>query len=130
MSLTAVSSTSDLLHIHFENKQVCQVFNPNLNLLVSFQKNYLTEEVLMTEAKALIVVDANKRIKSVKTDSNDLFAGSCILGPNQFICLLLRSGEVRILESSTLKERSRFSLPFKIPEVKMAASNCGKTIAF
>ena len=76
----------------------------------------------------LVLVDGSKRIKSLKA-SNDLFAGACLLGVNRFVFLILRSGAVQILESSTLRLKTRFIVPLQLPGVKVAASNCGKTIA-
>lgn len=128
MSLTAVLPTSELTHIHFENKKVCQVFNPQLNTLIAFQKNYLTDAVLLAEAKALVMVDCNKKVKSVKAEGRDLFAGACLLGSNR-VCAIKRSGEISIFENTSLKLLSSFKIPFNLQQMKIAASNCGKTIA-
>jgi hypothetical protein len=91
-----VSPSSELVHIHYENKQVCRVFNACLNKLVSYQKNYLTDAVLLVESKALVLVDGSKRIKSLKAEGNDLFVSACLLGANRFVCLLLKSGDLQI----------------------------------
>ena len=76
-----------------------------------------------------MLVDGSKRIKSIKAEGNDLFVSACQLGANRFVCLLLRSGDLQIRESSTLELRNRKSLPDGIPNMKVAATNCGKTIA-
>ena len=70
------------------------MFNPCLNNLVSFQKNYLTDTILMAEAKALVLVDGNQRIRSIKAGNDDLIASACLLGINRFVAVLLRSGQI------------------------------------
>lgn len=72
------------------------MFNPCLNNLVSYQKNYLTDVILLAEAKVLVLVDGAKRIKSIKAEESDIFSSACMLGSNRFICLLLRSGDLQI----------------------------------
>lgn len=115
--------------MHFDTKKVSKVFNPCLNALVSFQKNYLTETILLAEAKTVLLVDGNHKIKSNKAANDDLIASACLVGINRFVAVLLRSGTIEIRETSTLKLYNYFKLPFVIEGMKITASTCGKTIA-
>jgi hypothetical protein len=129
LSLKAVSASCELLEIQFESKKVRRLFNPCLSKLVAFQKNHLTDTLLLAEPKAVLLVDGSGRLRTVKPGGNGLIAAACLLGANRLLCLVLRSGEVRVVESSTLQLRARLSLSCQLPELKVVSSSCGTSLA-
>ncbi len=67
--------------------------NLNMSKILSFERNYLREMILVLDYKVLMLCDLSNisKTKSIKASHNEVFTNSCFSSDNRYIVLAIRN---------------------------------------
>lgn len=102
-----------------------------LTRVLSFQKNHLTNLLLVVDFQLALLLDAHSgaRVAALKATNGDTFSCGRFLDQNRLLILAVRGNELRVVEILGMKTVERIRLPFEIKAIKLEATLDGSAAA-
>jgi hypothetical protein len=116
-----VGRQAEVVRVWLESKRSSRVASLGLTRVLSFQKNHLTNLLLVVDFQLVLLLDGptGNRISALKADNGDTFSCGRFLDQNRFIVLAVRGSELRVVEILGMKTVERITLPFEIKAIKL-----------
>lgn len=129
--MCGISRASELVRVWLERGRSERIGALGLTRALSFQKNHLTNLLLVVDFQLVLLLDAptGHRVAALKATNGDTFSCGRFLDQNRFIVVGVRGRELRIVEILGMKTVERISLPFEIKGMKVEATLDGSAVA-
>jgi hypothetical protein len=116
-----VGRQAELFRLSLESKRSEKVASLGLTRILSFQKNHLTNLLLVVEFQVALLLEAatGRRVSALKAGNGETFSCGCFLDQNRFIVLAVRGSELRVVEILGMRPVERITLPFEIKGIRL-----------
>lgn len=114
-----------------ESRKYTRLAALTLTRVLSFQKNHLTNLLLVVDFQLALLLDAHTgaRLSALKATNGDTFSCGRFLDQNRLLVLAVRGNELRIVEILGMKTVESIRLPFEIKAIKLEATLDGSAVA-
>lgn len=99
-SVCGVNRQSELVRLSLDSKRSVRVASLGLTRVLSFQKNHLTNLLLVVEFQVALLLDTTNgnRVAALKATNGETFSCGRFLDQNRFIILAVKGSQLRVVE--------------------------------
>lgn len=121
---------AEVVRVWLESRRCERVTALGLTRVLSFQKNHLTNLLLVVDFQLALLLDAptGRRLAALRPSNGDTFSCGRFLDQNRFIVLAVRGSELRVVEVLGMKTVESIKLPFEIKAIKLEATLDGSAV--